>query len=72
MISIPRHLIPRRASWEVTGALLPGGGSIISPTTGPSLTRGGQCNHYSQGAGRSTPHVGVEININNHVDISPK
>ena len=62
MISIPRPLLPGWARRERTGGLLPGGGSIISPSTGASLTRsGGQWAYYSFGCLKEHPHVCCKI-----------
>ena len=47
MVSIPRPLVSGLTRQNRPGHLLPGGGSIISPTTGPSLTKGGQRAFYS-------------------------
>ena len=49
MISIPRALIPGWVRGKRPGDMLLSEGSIFSPTTGVSLTRGGQRAYYSQG-----------------------
>ena len=59
MISIPRHLISGGIRREQTGG--PGVGSIISPTTGPTLTMGGQWAYYCWGPWWSIPHVDIKI-----------
>ena len=39
MISIPRQFISGTGQADRLGPVLPGEGSIIGPTTGPSLTK---------------------------------